>query len=329
MKQLSIILPIYNVEPYVEEALDSIVQQQVWHDGGCELIVVNDGSTDGSADIVQRFKEQYPQIIYIEQENGGLGAARNRGLEEAQGQYILFVDSDDSLYPDALAEVLALALSEEPEILTFLTFSYFESGKSKRYNPTLPPPQPHTGIEVMGGYNIWGGVWSYLFSRSFLQQHHLRMPVGIYHEDELFLTQAFYAAQRVMGCEIPLYRYRVRSNTIMTTASSEHGTRRVSDIMYVIEAIVQLCHDHRDEEGVEAAFTHKLAYLSVEVLRVLIRYRCQQLLITTTMTRLHTLGLYPLPTPKYSLRYRVFRGLLGSPLRFNITRSVDTLLHRM
>ena len=96
---LTIIIPVYNVERYLPMCLESIVQQ---HLSDYEVIMVDDGSTDGSGAICDEFAEHYPEFRVIHNGNGGVAAARNRGIEEAKGEYILFLDSDDFLVPDAI-----------------------------------------------------------------------------------------------------------------------------------------------------------------------------------------------------------------------------------
>ena len=104
MIKLSIVIPVYNVEKYLAKCLDSVIYPAL---DGYEVIVVNDGSTDGSGAIAAEYAAHYPGLLrLIEQENGGLGAARNTGLEAAEGEFVFFLDSDDSLREKAVPEML-------------------------------------------------------------------------------------------------------------------------------------------------------------------------------------------------------------------------------
>lgn len=125
MLKLSIIVPVYNVEKYLPKCIDSLI----CGDGGYEIILINDGSTDGSPDILADYAARYPALIrIITTPNGGLGHARNTGIDAAMGGYLLFVDSDDYLSPDALGSILA-ALDDSFDICIFDILSVNESGK--------------------------------------------------------------------------------------------------------------------------------------------------------------------------------------------------------
>ena len=120
---ISIIVPVYNTEKYIERCLDSIMKQDY---PNFEVILVNDGSTDESGIIIQKYKEKYKNISYIKQENKGVGAARNAGIKVAKGDYISFVDSDDLIMEDYCSHLLVmqiLLLRAEKNILIMFTIS--------------------------------------------------------------------------------------------------------------------------------------------------------------------------------------------------------------
>ena len=104
--KLSVIIPIYNVEKYLEETLKSVIEQTLGFENNIEMILVNDGSPDNSEEICLRYKEKYPEnIVYIKQKNGGVSSARNTGAKVAKGEYINFLDSDDKWELDAFEKV--------------------------------------------------------------------------------------------------------------------------------------------------------------------------------------------------------------------------------
>ena len=115
---LSMIIPVYNTEKYLAECLDSCLAQDFPYDD-YEIICVNDGSKDGSLDILRSYEARYPNIIVIDQPNGGVSAARNAGLDAARGDYIWFIDADDFIQESVLAEIKALTAEKSPERLTF------------------------------------------------------------------------------------------------------------------------------------------------------------------------------------------------------------------
>jgi glycosyltransferase involved in cell wall biosynthesis len=114
---LSIIIPVYNVEPYLAECLDSVFSQD--NIAVCEVIIVNDGSTDGSVSIIERYQKKYPELIVVHQENKGLSGARNTGINCAKGDYLYFLDSDDFLLQDAVSNILNKIKETTAEIIGF------------------------------------------------------------------------------------------------------------------------------------------------------------------------------------------------------------------
>lgn len=118
MKELSIIIPVYNVQKYLEDCLLSIYKQSLSLET-FEVITVNDGSTDRSLDILRKYGKIYPNLIIVSQENKGQSAARNNGLAVASGKYIFFMDSDDFLCLDSLSSLLSKAVEHDLDVLRF------------------------------------------------------------------------------------------------------------------------------------------------------------------------------------------------------------------
>ena len=113
---VSIVIPVYNVEDYLEQCLQSVINQTYKN---LELIVINDGSTDSSGDIIERYVKKYNNIICVNQKNSGLSYSRNVGLDKSNGKYIYFLDSDDFLESETIAECVELAERENLDILQF------------------------------------------------------------------------------------------------------------------------------------------------------------------------------------------------------------------
>src|SRR5690606_37960744 len=126
--KLSVIIPVYNVEKYVAQCLDSVLDQN-FEPNDYEIIVVNDGSTDGSLAIVQDYANKHKHIKLIDKKNGGVGSARNCGMDHAQGKYIYFIDSDDYLIPNCLNVLVDTCERHKLDVLTFL-FTIFSSESS-------------------------------------------------------------------------------------------------------------------------------------------------------------------------------------------------------
>ena len=212
MPRFSIIIPVYNVESYLRECLDSVLGQTFtdW-----EAICVNDGSTDGSAAILDDYARRDKRFLIIAQPNGGLSAARNTGLAAATGEYMLFLDSDDWVEPTMLKQ-----LAHHCNSTDMLCFACRRTD-----NGASDPLQ----TEQAAGWDYYNRhalerrevafvcVWQRCYRRSFLIENNLCFREGILHEDNEFTPRACLKAKKVTVIPDVLYNYRVRPGSIMTT----------------------------------------------------------------------------------------------------------------
>lgn len=178
--KVSIIIPVYGVEKYISQCLESVINQSYEN---IEIIVVNDGTKDNSMKIVEEYLLD-ERIKIINKENGGLASARNRGIEEATGEYIYFLDSDDWIEVNTI-EVLV----EESNNLDIIysNFWYFdEKNQKKRKNKEKIKSNMSMTGEYLLGYSTEIMVWNKIYKKSFLEEKQLRFLEGIIHEDEEF-----------------------------------------------------------------------------------------------------------------------------------------------
>lgn len=240
MPLFSIIIPAYNAEDYLRRCLDSIFCQTFTN---YEVICIDDGSTDDTATILR----QYPQIKVISQTNHGMASARNRGLEMAHGDYILFVDSDDRLCPNALA-TLAPQLSGK-DIIGFGAQIYNESTDTHTDNP-IRSTAATTGWDYFNHERLiprpvhFVCIWQRAYRHAFLEEHSLRFADGLRRaEDDLFTTIAFLHAQSVKTIADCLYIYHVRATSITRSndpkldADSWHVQQILADTFIPMEDI--------------------------------------------------------------------------------------------
>ena len=210
--KFSIIVPVYNVEQYLEQCLESLQAQDF---ADFEVICVNDGSTDRSREILPAWASKMPQIRLIDRENGGLSAARNTGLETATGDYVVFVDSDDWVEPTMLSR-----LAEEAHGEDMICFACRKSDNGA--TDTLIPEQ-NDGWSYYNRHALehrevpFVCVWQRCYRREFLEENNLRFREGILHEDNEFTPRACLKSKRVKVIPNVLYNYRIRSGSIMTT----------------------------------------------------------------------------------------------------------------
>ena len=220
--QFSIVIPVYNVEKYLHECLDSVLNQSF---SDWEAICVNDGSTDGSVAILEEYAVKDNRIKVINRPNSGTATARNTGLQVAQGDYIFFLDSDDWLEPESL-RILADRLNGE-DILCFSGRRYFES--TGEYHPAdvLPEKTYHSGMDYYNENALLPRDFAFVcvvlrvYNRAFLLQNGLFFDDDITYEDNLWVPKVLYYAQTVSMIPNALYLYRIREGSKMQEVSLE------------------------------------------------------------------------------------------------------------
>ena len=204
MPHVSIIIPVYNGEKEIEAAVRSALCDGLSQ----EILVVSDGSEDGTDGCVRALSEKYPAVRLIRQENAGPAAARNRGIEEARGEYILFLDSDDEFCPDVLPRALEAAKGKD---LTVFSYELVQDGVSHCYTAadgTLTSERDWQ--EKLGEIyrkNLINQVWAKIFSARLLKEEGIRFPHRMWGEDRLFLFAAMEKARSVGISSLPLCRY--------------------------------------------------------------------------------------------------------------------------
>lgn len=208
---LSIVVPVYNVETYLEECLESILSQPFQD---FEVVLVDDGSTDRSGEIAQRYAAANSKIVLLSQVNAGLGAARNAGVRISRGQFLTFVDSDDALPPDAYSSMMQTLRR---------TGSDFVVGMLKRDDGGRLFATPRMranhrvercGITVQEMPQILADVWAMnkIFRCSFWLESGMAFPVGVRYEDQPALTHAFLSARAFDVIRDTVYLWRIRSD---------------------------------------------------------------------------------------------------------------------
>ncbi|WP_226063960.1 glycosyltransferase family 2 protein [Kaistella polysaccharea] len=228
--QISVIIPVYNVEPYLEECLASLCKQLTEN---IELIIINDGSTDRSGEIIQYYAECFPTIKIITQENRGLSAARNAGLDIAVGEYIWFIDGDDYIEENALEDVQR-CLHKYPEI-DMVRFGYFKfddiNGEIlKSFKPSAAGPLPAT--DYFNTHQVLHEACIGTYRRKYLSENRLRFAEGYIFEDSIFNMQAYSSGGTVVILPVQLYFYRFRQGSLY---HSQTSIKKIDSIIYLIQ----------------------------------------------------------------------------------------------
>ncbi len=237
--RVSIIVPIFNVEKYINRCLESIIAQQ---QEGIEVICVEDCSTDGSKKILQEYENNTEIKVVYNEKNVGLGEARNIGLSEAKGEYIWFVDSDDWIEPDAIEELYDIATSNKLDVLCFRANQAFEDSIAKD-NPTYNENAkaeikiPLKGTEALdylvSRQSYDGTAWSKIYKKDLIEN--IRFPVGVYYEDEIFSLRVMLEAKSVMLTSNRYYNYYRRVNSITLPNSGISEKHYISQLKLVYD----------------------------------------------------------------------------------------------
>lgn len=222
---VSVIVPIYNVEKYVGACVDSILMQSYKN---LEIILVNDGSTDNSREIIQKY-EYNPCCRIVDKPNGGSSSARNAGLSSANGEYVYFIDSDDMIHEQAVELLVNEMIRKEADFCCYRIAFVSEKNGNRRihghdFKVTLLDDPEEIFRDTLLGINIKTTAWSNFFRRSFLVDNSIWFQEGIINEDSLFSIICSINAHRVAFLNRVLYYALERTGSISRNIKKEHIT---------------------------------------------------------------------------------------------------------
>lgn len=217
---VSVVVPVYNVKEYLIDCLNSIKNQTY---ASMEIILVDDGSTDGSAQICDEFEQEDERISVIHKKNGGLSEARNVGLNASKGEYIIFIDSDDLISEKMLEEMVKCIKISNIDIVA-CAFKTFEDINEVSYiensNNDISMVEGRELVQRLykGEYNSIGfTAWNKLYKKSLFQKNGIEYPVGRFYEDAFTTFKLLYKAKQIALINKPLYYYRMRNGSIMNS----------------------------------------------------------------------------------------------------------------
>ena len=249
MCDISIVIPIYNVEKYLRKCLDRVYSLNL---DNKEVILVNDGSTDTSINILNEFKNKYPnKTKIISQKNQGLSEARNIGMKNSNGKYILFVDSDDFIIPTETEEFINFGLDKKVDILIGNYREYY----NENYIVQKSFYSLDKNLEKEGIFFIENGVknkcfrfavWQNIYRKNFLLENNLFFKKGLLHEDNLFTPEAFFYAKKVRCFNKKFYFYRKNNLESITQAVNK---KNYEHMLYTIIKLLEFKKNNNIENN--------------------------------------------------------------------------------
>ena len=227
MELVSVVVPVYKVEPYLEKCVESI-RTQTYPD--LEIILVDDGSPDRCGEMCDMYAKEDSRIRVIHQENGGQGAARNRGVEQAKGKYLVFVDSDDWISADMIEKAVDAAERFQCDIVMF-DYYFAETDASEIREMDFPADQVMHITENKELLFAPPAPWAKLFRRESWLKSGCQFPAHTYFEDLAVMPFFILAADRIVYMKDALYYYRVRENSTMTGKNYEKSCKDKLTVM--------------------------------------------------------------------------------------------------
>lgn len=260
--KFSVIVPAYNSEKYIKETLDCLLSQS---EKDIEVIVVNDGSADSTGEILDRYSLKDSRVIHIRQENAGVSAARNNGIERARGEYMIFIDSDDLLSPDALEKLYAALTSTGADLAIFRVQSFGQGGS--QYNPIVDELIKETAIDCYDKRLLRNFLVSNkVYRTQLVKDSGVRFPPMRYSEDGAFFMQFVHTVKpKITGVADALFMYRRHSASVthrVNSALVNEFSKSMDFVYSVAEASFEDAPEKKQDYLQEILFKDYLALMN-------------------------------------------------------------------
>lgn len=251
MPEISVIIPIYNVENYLAKCLDSVINQ-TYKD--IEIICVNDCSLDNSVEIAKKYEQKDGRIRIIQREqNGGLSAARNSGIRHANGKYLYFLDSDDWIDRDYIERMFNMAQKSDADIILNTHINYAKADETRELQWLAYPKAPVEGEFLSSEFAINNSqcmIWAHLYKKNFFDKYNLCFPENYVNEDEYFQHISKINTNKILAFYGSAYYYFQRENSIMTKCKTSG--------IYNYSKIVELILEFYKQNNIENKFKVRL-----------------------------------------------------------------------
>ncbi len=252
--KFSIIVPVYNVEKYLDKCLNSIFSNSY---SNYEVIIINDGTEDNSEDIINKYLKKYNNIIYIKQKNKGLSSARNQGLKKAKGDYIIFIDSDDYIENDMLSKINQ-NLKDTPDILRYQLREIFD-------NKVVDCKE--IGFDNLNGIDAFNKIIRYkyiepaqlyVYKLSYLRENNFMFKEGIYHEDFALIPIVIIKANTVKSISYIGYNYLKREGSIINNTDHDKTIKKMDDCITSFKEAINVLNKIKNSNDVKSFYANSI-----------------------------------------------------------------------
>ena len=253
--KISVIIPVYNVEKWLNKCIDSILNQSYEN---FEIILVNDGSTDKSKDICDKYSKEDNRVKVFDILNSGQSVARNIGLKEAKGDYILFIDSDDYISDKAIIEKFINILDNNEYDFIYTSYCRFEDGNDEKITEILPINLTNDDIKNKEGKDILIDLinknsfhhapYLKVCRKDFIIKNKLYFREGYYHEDAEWSFKVFYYAKNLFIYDKPWYMRRMRENSTITSRNEKVVCKKLCDRLIIADDLINFFQKENPSE---------------------------------------------------------------------------------
>ena len=295
---LSIIIPVFNGEKYIERCVKSVFDQGL-DAKNFEILLIDDGSSDSSVLIIKNLVRNHTNINFLQQANKGPGAARNLGMKEATGDYIYFIDCDDYLIRGAFNNILELAQNNDLDVLGFGSKAVFDDQDNKnetKFNLKIKnPPDILNGCDFIAHHNFQNEVWWYLTKRDYVEKAELTFPEGRMLEDVAFTAKLLILAKKISYIPFKIHCYFRHSESILSISESTHYQKLIDDYekaVYDYEKVIPLV-ENCSESAINRVKTRQQSLVFFMIIRFF-KSKGSYTKLHKSLKRLEEINAYPL-----------------------------------
>lgn len=301
MKKLSFIIPLYNSAQWLQKCLYSVLNQDI-PESEMEIICVNDGSPDNSAEMAREIAKEHPCIMVIDQENQGPSGARNNGMRHATGKYLCFVDPDDYVEPNVYGGLIKQMEEEQLDMLRFdfQTVNEHDQIIPKRGNELTfdYTPQLMSGSEFLANrLDIACNIWRYIYRRTIITDNNIWCFVGDYYDDTPWLPLVLMKAERLNICDTVVYDYLERSDSLVNASSPRAVQRKIDGSFMLLDLLQDQMKDITDK-GILDWYHRMLAHSVISLLTMIAAHQFDRR--KEYMNKLKKYNLFPLSANRTS-----------------------------